>query len=147
MRIDLEAALKRFVNRRSAAAAVVTVAILVPLGVLGAPALARSVSAVSQYGHSGSSQYQYKITICHRTHSKKHPFVQIRVSVHAWKGHKHHHGDTLGPCPSVPAPAAPTQHGHHGHGNGNDQGANSNSQGNDSHPGNNGNGKAKGHDK
>jgi hypothetical protein len=44
-----------------------------------------------------------KVTICHRTHSKKKPYVKIRVSVNALKAHLRH-GDILagaGPCPST----------------------------------------------
>ena len=50
----------------------VTSALLVPLSIFGGPAFAGSGSAAGQYG-SGSSQYQYKVTICHLTGSKKHP--------------------------------------------------------------------------
>jgi hypothetical protein len=47
---------------------------------------------------SSAAQYQYgKVTICHHTHSKKHPSHTIVVSQRAWKAHKKH-GDTLGPC-------------------------------------------------
>jgi hypothetical protein len=64
-------------------------------------AVAASVgAAVSPTGkHSASHQYQYdkKVTICHRTGSKKHPFVTIRVSKRAVRAHLPH-GDTLGPC-------------------------------------------------
>jgi hypothetical protein len=137
-------------NRRAWTAAAVSAAFLVPLGILGGPALASSVVAAAQYEYGGSSQYQYggsssqyqyKITICHRTHSKKHPFVQISVSVHSEHAHLRH-GDTLGTCPVPPVPAPGTKHGddgdHHGNGGdhgkgkGNDQGQNQNgnSQGN-----------------
>jgi hypothetical protein len=37
------------------------------------------------------------VTICHRTGSKKHPFVTIRVSRRAVRAHLAH-GDRLGPC-------------------------------------------------
>jgi hypothetical protein len=49
--------------------------------------------------HASSHQYQYdkKVTICHRTGSKKHPFVTIRVSRNAVPAHLRH-GDRLGPC-------------------------------------------------
>jgi hypothetical protein len=122
----------------------VTAAVIVPLGVFGAPALARTASAVSQYGHSSSSQYQYKVAICHHTHSKKHPYHVIVVSSKAVAKHMLRHGDSLAPCPTT-APA-PTNHGKH-KGNGNSQGAN-NSQGtnDDDGPGNS-NGHGKGHDK
>jgi cytoskeletal protein RodZ len=44
-----------------------------------------------------------KVTICHRTHSKKKPYVKIRVSVNALTAHLRH-GDILagaGPCPTT----------------------------------------------
>jgi hypothetical protein len=72
-------------------------------------ALAASIGgAVSPAGpHASSHQYQYgkKVTICHRTGSKKHPFVTIRVSQSAVPAHLRH-GDRLGPCKS--------KHGRHG---------------------------------
>jgi hypothetical protein len=89
----------------------VSVAILVPLGVLGGPAFARGVSA----GHSGSSQYQYKVALCHHTHSRKHPFHVIRIAAPAVRAHMRH-GDTLAPCVLV-LPIG--KHGH-GHGKGGD---------------------------
>jgi hypothetical protein len=133
---------------RIAALALVTAAVIVPLGVFGAPALARSASSASQYQYSGSSQYQYRVAICHFTHSKKHPWHVIVVSSHAVKAHLKH-GDTLAPCPTTAA--APTKH--HGKGNGkgkgddDSQGNNSsNSQGSNDGPGNS-NGHGKGHNK
>ena len=42
--------------------------------------------------------YGGKVTICHHTHSKKHPFHTITVSANAVPAHLRH-GDTLGPCP------------------------------------------------
>jgi hypothetical protein len=124
---------------RTAALALVTAAVIVPLGVFGAPALARTASAVSEYGHSSSSQYQYKVAICHHTHSKKHPYHVIVVSNKAVAKHMLRHGDTLAPCPTTAA--APTKHGH-GHGQGNDNSQSSNDDG----PGDS-NGHGKGHDK
>src|SRR5436853_5257307 len=116
-------------NHRIWTAAAVTAAFLVPLGIFGAPALAKTASAVSEYGHghSGSSEYQYKVTICHRTHSKKHPFVQISVGAPAAKAHLRH-GDTMGNCPAVvPQPVPPVaHHGDDGDHNGNGQGDNNN---------------------
>ena len=105
----------RRVNRRVLGASAVTAALLVPLGVFGAPALARGTS-------SSSAQYQYKITVCHKTHSKKHPWVLIHVSSASWPAHQRH-GDLLVPpniCPPE-APKAPTSpsHDNGNHGNGN----------------------------
>jgi hypothetical protein len=87
------------VKGRALAAAAVSGALLVPLAVFGAPALARSGAAASaqyEYG-SGSSQYQYRVTICHVTGSKKHPAHTITVSSNAVRAHLRH-GDHLGAC-------------------------------------------------
>jgi hypothetical protein len=56
-----------------------------------------------------ASQYQYgkKIAICHSTGSKKHPKVTLRIDIHAWPAHLQH-GDTLGACPTPPAPTGKT---------------------------------------
>jgi hypothetical protein len=67
---------------------VVSAGLLIPLGVFGGTGLAQS---------SSPAQVQYKITICHHTHSKKHPTVTISVSAKAWKAHARH-GDTIGTC-------------------------------------------------
>jgi hypothetical protein len=54
--------------------------------------------AVSPAGDAASAkQYQDKVTICHRTGSKKKPFHTIRVSRNALKAHLKH-GDSIGPC-------------------------------------------------
>ena len=106
---------------RLALGVVVSAALLVPLAVYGAPAIAKSASSAShqyksscgQYGSSGGqygssgSQYgssckQYRVQICHRTYSKKHPWVKITVSNSALKVHLRH-GATLPPC-STPTP-------------------------------------------
>ena len=135
------------VNYRVWAAVAISAAFFVPLGVFGAPALAKSASAASEYKHSGSSQYQYKITICHRTDSKKHPFVQISVNAHAGKAHLRRR-DTLGPCPPVTPPVG-NKHGHddgdHGNANGNGGGDDQGKSG--EHGNGNGNGGGNGHHK
>jgi len=114
---------------RLALGAVVTAALLVPLAVYGAPAIAKSASSAShqykascgQYGSSsseyqyGSSCTQYRVQICHRTHSKKHPWHLITVSSKAVKAHLRH-GDTLPPCSTQPAAKK------HGKGHGHDVG-------------------------
>ena len=148
------------VNYRVWAALAISAAFFVPLGVFGAPALAKSASAASEYKHSGSSQYQYKITICHRTHSKKHPFVQITVNAHAGKAHLGRR-DTLGPCPPVTPPVQPKHgrdDGDRGKGNDNSGGddhgqggehgrGNSGNGGNDGNGNDHGNGGGNGHHK
>ena len=116
----------------------VTAALLVPLAVFGGPALARSTSAASQYQYSSSAQYQYgaKVTICHRTGSKKHSGHTITVSSAAVQAHLKH-GDHLGACTGSEAARS------HGNGNENDQGENQNE--NDQGHGNNGKGHGKDH--
>jgi hypothetical protein len=131
---------------RLALGAMVSAALLVPLAVYGAPAIAKSASSASheyksacgEYGSSGheygssddeygssGSQYgsscrQYRVQICHRTHSKKHPWHLITVSSRALKAHLRH-GDTLPPCSTEPA--GTEHHGHeHGHGKHDDAG-------------------------
>jgi hypothetical protein len=58
-----------------------------------------------------ATQYQYgkKIAICHYTGSKRHPWVTLRINIHAWPAHLQH-GDKLGACPSV-LPPPPKHHG------------------------------------
>lgn len=122
--MDAASATPRF---RLVLGAVISAALLVPLAVYGAPSIAKSASSAAhqyksscgqygssggQYGSSGgqygSSCKQYRVTICHRTHSKKHPWVLITVSSRALKAH-FRHGDTPPPCSTQPA--AKTKHG------------------------------------
>jgi hypothetical protein len=93
----------RTADRRLVGAAVVSGLLLVPLGVFGSSALA--------HGRPSASQYQYRVTICHHTHSKKHPWVQITISNRAFAAHLLRHHDQMPPCPVV----VRTGH-HHGHG-------------------------------
>src|SRR5262249_27384474 len=61
-----------------------------------------------------------KVTICHRTHSKKHPFVTITISISAVPAHMRH-GDKMGACPTVTTTTSSTTtttSGSHGHGHG-----------------------------
>jgi hypothetical protein len=127
--------LRHDTSGRLLAGLAVTVGLLVPLAVIGAPALARSAASASeyQYGHSSSAEYQYKIAVCHHTGSWKHPWHTIRISVRAWPAHERH-GDTLGECGSEPNVVK------HNHGRG--HGAGSNAQGGD-----HGNGHGKGNGK
>jgi hypothetical protein len=129
----------RQMNRRTVAAAAVSAALLVPLGVFGAPALAGS-------NGPSAAQYQYKVAVCHRTHSKKHPWHKITVGAPAVKAHLKHGDfviDASHPCPPAGAVTAGTstqgQSGKHDNGHHGNPNANAN-------PGN-GNGKAKGHGK
>jgi hypothetical protein len=69
-------------------------------------------------GPAAASQYPKKVTVCHRTHSKKHPWVKIRISRNAVPAHLRHGDfvvDELHPaCP--PATAASASAKHHGKG-------------------------------
>jgi hypothetical protein len=66
-----------------------------------------SSSSSSESPSSSSDQYEGKTTICHKTDSKKNPWVLITVSNSALPAHKAH-GDTLpgpgGTCPGPPIP-------------------------------------------
>ena len=104
---------------RLATAAVVTGALLVPLAVFTGAGFAKSPSA---------AQYQYKITICHHTHSKKHPMVTISVSVRAWPAHQRHH-DTLGACPPPTATTTVASPNGNSHDSGDDHHGNSEGHG------------------
>jgi len=106
---------------RVAVAALVSVGLLVPLAALGAGTSGQTASAA-----------QYKIPICHHTHSKKHPTVTIRISNKAWPAHQRH-GDTMGACPTAKAK--------HGNGHQNADKGKSHQNGNKpEHKSNNGNG-------
>ena len=87
-------------NAKAWTAAAVTAAFFVPLGVFGAPALAKSAASASQE-YAGASQYQYKVLLCHKTGSKKHPLQTISISRNALPAHLKH-GDTEGACPTAP---------------------------------------------
>ena len=109
-------------------------------GLVGAMLVSLAMVASAAVGKNkpSAAQYQYKVTICHRTHSKKKPLHTIRVSSRAVPAHLKH-GDTLGPCPTTGDAATSTsatsgngKHGKKGNGNGNDSGGhgNGNGQGN-----------------
>ena len=60
-------------------------------------------------GPAAASQYPKKVTVCHRTHSKKHPWVKIRISRHAVKAHLRHGDfvvDDTHPCPPATTASA-----------------------------------------
>ena len=68
------------------------------VGALAFAALTSVGAAVSPSGApAATGQYPKKVTICHKTRSKKNPFVTIRVSRNAVKAHLRH-GDKIGPC-------------------------------------------------
>lgn len=94
----------------AAVATVVTGAALASAALAGIRAL--------DLGPAAASQYPKKVTVCHRTHSKKHPWVKIRISRNALKAHLRH-GDfvvdaTHPSCP--PANASAKTKKHHGKG-------------------------------
>lgn len=114
-----------FGKRSGAVAAVVTGATLVPLVAFGGVGLAKDNPSGSEYQYPSANQY--KVLVCHYTHSKKHPWVIINVSNHALKGHLRH-GDVVVPtgtttCPPKVVLGAGTKHGKSGtNGNDNTQG-------------------------
>jgi hypothetical protein len=80
----------------------------ITFGVAAAAAAAFAIAAMGSVAAAVSpasvpasaSQYEKKVTICHRTGSKKKPFHTIRVSRNAVPAHLRH-GDALGPCPTA----------------------------------------------
>jgi hypothetical protein len=92
------------------------VATLVTGAILASAAFA-GMRALS-LGPAAASQYPKKVTVCHRTHSKKHPWVKIRISSHALKAHLRHGDfvvDGAHPCPPATTASA-KNHKHHGKG-------------------------------
>ena len=129
-----------FANRRLVGAAVVSGLLLVPLGIFGGSALAHN-------GGPSAAQYQYnKVTICHRTHSKKHPWVVITISNTAVKAHLRHGDTTPPPCPTTPGVSPkhgkPATAGHSSAHNG----AHGDNDDNDGNHGSSGHGPPSGHD-
>src|SRR6476620_319980 len=77
------------------AATLLTAAALASAALAGLSALDLGPAAASQYPGK-------KVTVCHRTHSKKHPWVKIRISRHALRAHLRHGDfvvDVTHPCP------------------------------------------------
>ncbi len=112
---------------RLLAATVVTGALLVPAAVLGGAQAAVAVaqyaygSSGSQYGHGSASQYQYRVVVCHRTGSRRHPFHTVVVSAHALRALLHH-GDHLGRCTGAEALRWKLHEHGRGHGKSHDEG-------------------------
>ena len=73
----------------------VVAGIVAAFAVAGLGSVGAAVSPAS--APASASQYEKKVTICHRTGSKKKPFHTIRVSRNAVPAHLRH-GDALGPC-------------------------------------------------
>jgi hypothetical protein len=75
------------------------------VGVVAGIAAAVATAGIASVGAAGlptggsavTKPYPEKVTICHRTGSKKKPFVTIRVSQNALKAHLKH-GDSRGAC-------------------------------------------------
>ena len=83
-------------------ATLLTGAALASAAVAGMRALDLGPAAASQYPGK-------KVTVCHRTHSKKHPWVKIRISRHAVKAHLRHGDfvvDDTHPCPPATTASA-----------------------------------------
>jgi hypothetical protein len=81
--------------------------------VIGTALASAGLAGMRTLGPAAASQYPgKKVTLCHRTHSKKHPWVKIRVSRKAMKAHLRHGDfavDDQHPCPPRSA-AAKTKH-------------------------------------
>jgi hypothetical protein len=76
----------------------VVAGIVAAFAVAGLGSVGAAVSPASS--PASASEYQEKVTICHRTGSKKNPFRTIRVSRNAVPAHLRH-GDARGPCSSA----------------------------------------------
>jgi hypothetical protein len=74
------------------------VAVVAALAVAALATLGASVSPAGTRAPAVEGAYEKKITICHRTKSKKNPYRTIRISRRALKAHLRH-GDGIGPCP------------------------------------------------
>ncbi len=132
-----------FPLRKLGAAVAVTALLMVPLAMFGGPALAYTASALHQYGRSSASQYQYRVTVCHRAGWKHHrSWREISVSNRAVKAHLRH-GDRLAPCTKPDNKRRGKAHGEDDRGKGDrgKGGHGKNSRGNGNHGnGNHGNG-------
>jgi hypothetical protein len=117
---------ERFEGRRArtlVGASVVAVA-LAAAGVLGGVGFAKSSPTAAQYQYG-------KVTICHKTRSKKNPSVTITISQSALPAHLRR-GDTVGACVTATTPttttttaavtSAPGGSGEHGNAGGNGSG-------------------------
>ena len=78
-------------GRWTAATLVLALSALISLGLVSGIGVAAGSSGAAQY------QYGHRVTICHLTHSKKHPQVTITVAQAALRAHLRR-GDTVGAC-------------------------------------------------
>jgi hypothetical protein len=90
----------------AATAAVVAGAALATAAFAGLRSLDLGPAAAGQYPKK-------KVAVCHRTHSKKHPWVKIRISQRALKAHLRH-GDFVVDA-NHPCPPTSSKHKHHKH--------------------------------
>jgi hypothetical protein len=81
---------------RAGLAGVVAVLAFAALASVGA-AVSPSATATATATAAASEQHPKKVTICHKTGSKKKPFRTIRVSLNAVKAHLRH-GDSVRSC-------------------------------------------------
>ena len=81
----------------------IALAVAIVVLVLSAAAMTAGVGFAKDSTSAAQYQYGKKVTLCHKTHSTKHPWVKITVSVNAVKAHRKH-GDVDPPCPAT-APA------------------------------------------
>jgi|SRR5436309_289440 hypothetical protein len=99
--------MRRIWRGRNLRFAVVAIATMATGAALASAGLA-GLNAVD-FGSAAAKQYPVKkVTVCHHTHSKKHPWVKITISRNALKAHRRH-GDFLvdanNPCPPNTASA------------------------------------------
>jgi hypothetical protein len=86
--------MRKRLGRRTAFGVVAGVAATVAVAWMGSVGAA----VLPTGGAASAKQYEpKKVTICHKTHSKKNPFRTITVSQNALKAHLKH-GDAMGPC-------------------------------------------------
>jgi hypothetical protein len=120
---------------RVASAGTAAAALLAAFAAVAGAGLSSTSSSASEYEYGpGGHQYgKQKVTLCHHTHSKKHPTVTITVGAPAVKAHLKH-GDTVGACPAV-VPATNTKK-QHGKGKSADHSSASDTHGKPADPGN-----------
>jgi hypothetical protein len=123
---------------RLASAGTAAAALVAAFAAVAGAGLSSTSSSASEYQYGpGSHQYGQKVTLCHHTHSKKHPTVTITVGAPALKAHLKH-GDTVGACPLVVPAANANKHHGNGKGKSGDDSSTSDTHGNSATHGNQG---------